>query len=210
MKTYLKLIGYTQRILLGTAIGIMITLPLFLTLKPEAISEAATQNLYLTSHVFLFFVMMIRPLADIFTNTKWIRPLVTLRKGAGVLSASIIVSFIFAKLIMDPISYLSSIGTLKYWAMQDYAVLGHMADLSAIILIITSNKLSKKILGVWWKKIQKLAYVYFYGSALFVFLSYGNIDQLIAIILVTSVTTIAYFKNKQRTTQTATITPITT
>lgn len=111
---------------------------------------------------------------------------------------------------MDPISYLSSIGTLKYWAMQDYAVLGHMADLSAIILIITSNKLSKKILGVWWKKIQKLAYVYFYGSALFVFLSYGNIDQLIAIILVTSVTTIAYFKNKQRTTQTATITPITT
>lgn len=208
MKTYLKLIEYSQQILLAIAIGIMISLPLFLVLKPEIFSNTDTQNLYLVSHIFLFFVMMIRPLADIFTNTKWIRPLVKLRKGAGVMSAAIIASFIFAKLIIDPISYFASIGTLRYWALQDYAVLGHMADLSAIILIITSNKLSKKILGAWWKKVQKLAYVYFYGSALFVYLSYGNIDQLIAIILVTTVTTIAYFKNKQRTSQTTIITPI--
>lgn len=198
MKNYLNLIKYTQQILLVISVGIMLVLPMLLVFKEDIFSNAITQNLYFTSHLFLFFVMMIRPLADIFTSNKWIRPLVILRKGAGVLSASIIVSFIFAKLIIDPLTYLNSIGTLRYWAMQDYAILGHMADLSAILLIITSNSLSKKILGPWWKRIQKLAYVYFYGSALYVFLSYGNVDQAIAIVLVTFVTVLAFVKNRER------------
>lgn len=198
MKNYLKLIKYLQQILLAIAISTMVALPLILVLREQALSSTTTQNLFFISHLFLFFVMMVRPLADILPAMKWIRPLVVLRKGAGVMSASIIVSFIFAKLITDPASYLGSIGTLRYWAMQDYAVLGHLADLSAIILIITSNKLSKKILGTWWKKVQKLAYVYFYGSAFYVFLSYGNLDQLIAIVLVTTVTVIAYLLNRER------------
>ena len=201
MKTYLKTIKYLQIIFLSLAIIIMMVLPLVLVFKGNDISNTAIQSFYTVAHTFLFFVMMVRPLADIFTNTKWIRPLVILRKGAGVLSASIIVSFIMAKLIVDPTGYLNSIFTLPYWSMVNYAVLGHMADLSAIILIITSNNLSKKIMGDWWKKVQKLSYVYFYGSALYVFLSYGDISQLIAIFLVTSATAVAFIKNREKLSQ---------
>jgi DMSO/TMAO reductase YedYZ heme-binding membrane subunit len=56
-------------------------------------------------------------------------------------------------------------------------------------------------MGDWWKKVQKLSYVYFYGSALYVFLSYGDISQLIAIFLVTSATAVAFIKNREKLSQ---------
>lgn len=202
MKTYIKTIKYLQNIFLFISIGIMMSLPLMLVFYENNLSNNTIQNLYAIAHTSLFFVMIIRPLADIFTQIKWIRPLVILRKGVGVLSASIIVSFILAKLIIDPIQYLNNIFTLEYWSMVDYAVLGHMADISAIILIITSNNFSKNILGTWWKRVQKLSYVYFYGSAFYVFLSYGNIHQLIAIIVITIVTIIAFIINRKKSLQT--------
>jgi DMSO/TMAO reductase YedYZ heme-binding membrane subunit len=114
------------------------------------------------------------------------------------MSASIVVSFILAKLMVDPVGYLSSFMTLKYWSMINYAVLAHLADISAVILIITSNNFSKRILGDSWKKIQKLSYLYFYGSVLYVFLSYGNIDLIIALILVTVATYVAFLKNRKK------------
>jgi len=198
MKIYLTFIKYVQETLLVISVTIMMVFPLVLAFRPETISSVVTQQIYAISHLFLFFVMMIRPLADIFITNTFIRPLVMLRKGAGVLSASIIVSFIFAKLIVDPVSYITSIGTAHYWSMVDYVVLAHMADLSAIVLLVTSNSFSKRILGSWWKIIQKLSYVYFYGSALYVFLTYGSISQLVALVLVTMVTVIAYIKNRKR------------
>lgn len=198
MKKYFTIIKYLQETLLAIGIFLMMYLPLMIVFRPDVISSDVTLNLYFTAHLFLFFVMIIRPLADIFINVKWLRPLVILRKGAGVLSASIVVSFILSKLMIDPMGYLASFGTLKYWAMTNYAILAHMADISAIILIITSNNFSKRILGDWWKRIQQLSYVYFYGSVLYVYLSYGNLDLLFALIIVTLLTYIAYLKNKRR------------
>lgn len=198
MKTYLATIKKIQAALLAISVGILAILPLVTIFRPDTISATAMQSLFAVSHWFLFFVMMVRPLADIFTNTNKIRPLVILRKGTGVLSASIIVSFILAKLIIDPTGYLSSYFILEYWSLVNFAVLAHVADISAILLLVTSNNFSKRLLGSWWKKIQKLSYVYFYGSALFVFFAYGNIELLIAMILVTGVTIAAFIKNKQR------------
>jgi DMSO/TMAO reductase YedYZ heme-binding membrane subunit len=198
MRTYFTIIKYLQETLLVIAILVMMVLPWMIVFNKDIITNEVSSNLYLISHIFLFFVMIIRPLADIFTKTVWIRPLVILRKGTGVMSASIVVSFILAKLMIDPASYIASIGTLKYWSMVNYAVLAHIADISAIALIVTSNNFSKKILGDSWKNIQKLAYVYFYGSVLYVFLSYGSIYLLVALILVTAVTYIAFIKNRNK------------
>ena len=198
MKLYLKTIKYTQEILLGISVLILMVLPSFLVFKTDQISNEFIQQLYAFSHISLFFVMMVRPLADIFLQTKWIRPLVILRKGVGVFSASIIVSFILEKIIISPSEFFSSILTLPYWSMNNWAVFAHLADMSAILLLITSNNLSKKILGSWWKKIQKLSYVYFYGSALYVYLSYKDTHLLYAMILITVVTAWAYLKNRKR------------
>lgn len=198
MKLYLKTIKYTQEILLAISILILMVLPSFLVFQMDQVNDAFIQKLYAFSHISLFFVMMIRPLADIFLQTKWLRPLVILRKGVGVFSASIIVSFILEKIIISPSEFFSSILTLQYWSMNNWAVFAHLADMSAILLLITSNNLSKKILGSWWKKIQKLSYVYFYGSALYVYLSYKDTHLLYAMILVTVVTAWAYLKNRKR------------
>jgi DMSO/TMAO reductase YedYZ heme-binding membrane subunit len=198
MKIYLKIIKYLQEILLGVSIILMMVLPILIVFYPGLISSSVNLKLYDISQYFLFFVMMVRPLADIFSGVRWIRPLVILRKGTGVFSASIVVSFILAKLMIDPHGYLSSFGTLKYWSFANYAIFAHLADISAVILIITSNNLSKRILGTLWKKVQKLSYVYFYGSVLYVYLSYRNINVLYSLILVTLFTYLAFMKNKRR------------
>jgi DMSO/TMAO reductase YedYZ heme-binding membrane subunit len=142
--------------------------------------------------------MIIRPLADIFMQTKIIRPLVILRKGVGVLSASVVVSFILAKIIIDPAGYFLDIFTLQYWSFENFALFAHLADISAILLIITSNNFSRRVLGAWWKKIQRLSYVYFYASSIYVLFVFDDYILLLAMLIVTLLTMIAYLKNQKR------------
>ncbi len=198
MKLYLTLIRRTQQILMTLSVIAMMVLPLVLVFYPDFVSGAGVQHLYSVSHVLIFFVMMVRPLADLLASTQWIRPLVILRKGAGVMSAAIAVSFLFAKLVVDPQGYVASITSLPYWSLWGYAVLAHMADIAAMVLLVTSNNLSKKLLGGWWKRVQKLSYVYFYASALYVYLSYGDTNLLIAMALVTTVTLMAFIENRSK------------
>ncbi len=198
MRTYLHVIKIVQTIFLGTAISIMLVLPLLLVFKVEPLSEETILRLYDISHVSIFFVMLIRPLADIFMGNKWIRPLVILRKGVGVFSGSVVISFIFAKLIVSPMGYLGALSTWGYWSLQNFALLAHLADISAILLLITSNNLSKRLLGAGWKKIQKLSYVFFYASSLYVYLTFDNIHLLISMGSITAVTALAYMTNRQR------------
>lgn len=198
MKTYLRTIKILQQFFLGISIIIMFVFPLVLAFMPQALSEQTILNIYDVSHVAIFFVMLIRPLADIFIKVPWIRPLVILRKGIGVFSASIVVSFMFAKLIVDPSFFAGAFLTSGYWSIQNFALLAHLADISAIILLVTSNNLSKKLLHSWWKKVQKLSYVFFYGSSLYVFLSFGNIHLLYSMVIITFVTFLAYVLNTRR------------
>lgn len=198
MKLYLMIIKQLQRFFLGISICIMMILPLLLVFVPENLSEETILRLYDISHVSVFFVMFIRPLADILIRNKWIRPLVILRKGVGVLSASIVVSFIFAKLIIDPAGYVQALSTYRYWSLHNFALFAHLADISALILLITSNNLSKRLLGVSWKRIQKLSYIFFYSSSLYVLLVFNNIHLLYLMIVITVVTILAYSLNKRR------------
>ena len=198
MKTYLKTIKFLQTFFLGISIASMLVLPLILSFHPDWVSPANTLLLYDISHISVFFVMLIRPLADIFIKVTWIRPLVILRKGVGVFSAAVVMSFIFSKIIMDPVGYFGALGTSAYWSPANYALLAHLADISAIILLATSNNLSKRIMGALWKKVQKLSYVFFYASSLFVFLSYGDIGPFVSMIIITFVTILAYFTNRTR------------
>lgn len=196
MKLYFALISYIQSALMAISVGILLILPFSLAFFPESFSTATTALLYALSHYFLVFVMSIRPLADIISKTKWIRPLVILRKGTGVFSAAIIVSFIFAKIIVDPSGYLSSFGTTAYWSLTNYLLLAHVADISAFLLLTTSNKLSKRLLGKWWKRIQRLSYVYFYGSSLYLYLAFGDNTMLHVMTFVTIITLLAFIKNR--------------
>lgn len=195
MKTFFTLIKHTQNSLLAISIVTLATLPAALALTPQWFTDTTYLWLYGIAHFSLFLVMLVRPLADILRGVSWLRPLVILRKGLGVLSASIIVSFIIAKLIVDPIGYVSSFTTPAYWSFTHLALLAHLADISAVLLLITSNNLSKRLLGKGWKRLQRLSYVYFYASGFYVFFVLGETLVLYYLIIVTIVTTLAWFRN---------------
>ena len=196
MRLYFLLIKQTQEILLAISIVILSSLPVALALQPDWFAENHITYLYAIAHLSLFIVMIVRPLADLLPQLKFVRPLVILRKGMGVLSASIIVSFILAKLIVDPLDYLNGFGNAEYWSLENLTLLAHLADISAILLLVTSNNLSKKVLGKNWKRIQRLSYVYFYGSALYVFFILGDQLMLWYLAIVTLLTGLAFIKNR--------------
>lgn len=194
MKTYLNIIKNTQTILLAISIAILIILPSLLVFYPESLNLTL---IYFWAHISLFAVMIIRPLADLLPQFKFIRPLVILRKGTGVFSAAIIVSFILSKIIINPADYFYNFITSDYWSLTNLALFAHLADISAILLLITSNNLSKRLLGNWWKRIQRLSYVYFYGSSFYLLFILGDNTMIFYIIIVTFLTVLAFWKNRQ-------------
>lgn len=194
MKTYLNIIKNTQTILLAISIAILIILPSLLVFYPESLNLTL---IYFWAHISLFAVMIIRPLADLLPQFKFIRPLVILRKGTGVFSAAIIVSFILSKIIINPADYFYNFITSDYWSLTNLALFAHLADISAILLLITSNNLSKRLLGNWWKRIQRLSYVYFYGSSFYLLFILGDNTMIFYIVVVTFLTVLAFWKNRQ-------------
>lgn len=201
MKTYFTFIRYTQTLLLIAGIGTLMILPQLIVFAPDLITPTVATNLYSVAHALLLFVMAVRPLADIFTSQRWIRPLVQLRKGTGVLAAALVISFMLAKIMMGPTDWFAALGTASYWSLTDLALLAHLADITGIILLITSNNFSKRVLGDWWKRTQRLSYVFFYASAVYVVASYGDIIVLNYIFIVTILTIMAWTLNQSRRSQ---------
>lgn len=195
MKIYFAFIKHLQTVMLALSMVILGTLPSALVLVPDWFNDTTYLWLYSAAHLALFLVMIVRPIADILRGIPWIRPLVILRKGFGVFSASIIVSFILTKIITDASGYFSVLLTREYWSLENLALLAHVADISAILLLITSNNLSKGLLGKNWKRIQRLSYVYFYGSTLYVFFILHETISLYYLIIITFVTSLAWLRN---------------
>ncbi len=194
MATYLKIISLVQEFMLEISIGIICLLPAIVLLTSDLLTAKALSTIYTLSLVSVSFVMAIRPLADLLPKIKWIRPLVILRKGFGVFSASIIFSFMIAKAIeLGFTNYLLQYLDPAYWSLEGFKFFAHLGDLVAIPLLLTSNNLSKNLLGKNWKKLQQLAYVYFYSGAIYEALVFGSGFAVIAIILVSALVISAYF-----------------
>ncbi|KND47091.1 MAG: hypothetical protein AB199_01525 [Parcubacteria bacterium C7867-004] len=194
-KTFFTFIASLQETLLIIGIGISLLLPMILAYAPAYLPEWSYTALFGLSLFTVFLVMIIRPLADLFPSVTWIRPLVILRKGFGVLSASIIVGIMLSKFMVDGFVYALDFFSPEHWSLAGGAVLAPIGDLSALVLLVTSNKYSKRVLGKNWKRIQKLAYVYFYAGALYEFLLLDQVLALVAMILVTALVGAAYIKN---------------
>lgn len=197
-KFYFGAIAFLQEVLVGLGVGLLLILPSAWAFLPEFFTPTITTLFFTVSLASVFFVMAIRPLADIFTKAAWIRALVILRKGFGVLSASIIVGFFLGKIVADGFAFLGTLGTAAYWSLAGFALFAHLGDLTGIILLITSNKFSKRVLGPWWKRIQKLAYVYFYAGALYELAVFHSGFAAVAIIVVTTLVLLAFVKNRMR------------
>lgn len=195
-KTYFSFIASLQEILLALGIAALLVIPIILAYFSAYVPSSFYTTLFGVSIFAVFLVMMIRPLADLFPRITWIRPLVILRKGFGVLSASIIVGIMLSKFMVNGVGYVHTFFSPAHWSLAGGAILSPIGDLSALILLITSNKFSKRVLGKSWKRIQKLAYVYFYAGALYEFILLGQALVLFAMLLVTATVFLAYLKNR--------------
>ena len=192
----MKIINIIQNFFLASALTILALLPLWSAFGN--ISPAMQGVWYFVSFLAVTLVMLVRPLADIFINQKWLRKLVILRKGVGLLSASIVIAFVIGKLIIPDSSYLSSVFTKQYWSFRNYTIFAHLGDITGFILLVTSNNLSMVLMKKNWKRIQKLAYVYFYAGGIY---EAGALDSKFAIISMVAVTItvlIAFLLNRHR------------
>jgi len=195
MGLYIKTIQFVQKnLLMWSIVLFLFVLPWVLAFSPELATSMLYTALFNISLGAVTFVMLVRPLADIF-QTKWLRILVTVRKGFGVLSASIIVGFMLSKIIIYGGAYFWQFITMEYWSMERFKLLAHLGDITGVILLATSNKFSRRALGVWWKRVQKLSYVYFYTGAFYEVLALNNFFAVVAISLVTVMSVIALIIN---------------
>ena len=192
----MKILRIIQNIFLSISLIILVFLPLFAAFGE--MSSVVQNVLYRISFIAVFFVMIVRPLADILPTQKWLRKLVFLRKGVGVLSASIIVGFMIGGIIAPGSTYLSSIFTVDYWSIQSGAFFAHIGDWTGLILLLTSNNLSMILLKKNWKRIQKLAYVYFYSGGIYEVYILDHQSALWAMIIVACVVVIAFIMNAKR------------
>lgn len=196
---YIKSIKHLQSILSIGSVGIfLLVLPMVLVFKPELLRETVKSTLFFISFASVSFVMAIRPLADIFSGNIWVRSLVVLRKGFGILSASIIVSFMLVKVVTLGSEYFINFSQISTWKISDFGIFARLGDVTAVVLLITSNTLSKNILGANWKRIQKLAYVYFYAGGLYEYLAFHDQFALYAMIIVSILVLTAFFINRSK------------
>ena len=126
----------------------------------ELLWKSLYEQLFLLTWIAVIFVMFIRPLADIFPKLAVLRRLVVLRKGFWIFSANIIVTMLIAKWLQYPASFWDFF-TLAAWAPW-LSLTARLSELTALILLFTSNRFSQKKLWIWWKRIQRLSYIYFY------------------------------------------------
>lgn len=122
-------------------------------------------NLWDLSWYAVTILMLIRPLGDIFPKWMIFRRLLPLRQGLGILSSAVVVTNMAFSYIPSPQSFMDAYFSLQGWVSSS-AIIAHLAEISGFFLLITSNHLSQRTLGAWWKRIQRSSYIYFFAGGL--------------------------------------------
>ncbi|MBU0727823.1 hypothetical protein KKA95_04015 [Patescibacteria group bacterium] len=118
----------------------------------------------------LIAVMLIRPLADIFADFGILKTLVLLRKEFGIFSGLLIFIHSYDFFAKKGQNIFIEMFNSKYWSFDDIFLWGILGFIITIILLITSNKISIKILKKHWKTVQRSAYLLFFFSAVHIVL----------------------------------------
>jgi len=194
-KTFMRVLRITQNLFLAISIIILIVLPILLAYNTSHLPDNFSQSLFFISLFSVMLVMIIRPLSNLFPKIRFLASLVILRKGLGAFSASIIVAMMLSRLMTFGFEYIKQFLTIDYWSPKNITILAHLGDITAVLLLITSNNFSKRVLKKNWKRLQKLAYVYFYAGALYEIFAFHNTFAFFALAVVTFFVLAAFAKN---------------
>lgn len=164
---------------------------------PNLLPQTLESFLWTLNSYAIFFVMLIRPLSDLLPKQKWLRMLIPSRKELGILSAIIVLSFGLAKYIFWGFDYfVETYFSLAYWPLTEAVFWGRLGELVAIPLLLTSNLWSMKKLKKNWKRVQKLAYLYFFAGGYYVYVAFGATEEIWFMGIVIVLTLGAFLKKK--------------
>ena len=154
-------------------------------------------------------LMLIRPLSDIFPKISFFKKLIVLRKWLWILSSSIVILAWFtnwfkinldSSLFKNIFLFLINIKNhfliyfnQWYWTLSWYKFFWHIAELTWVVLLITSNSFSQKMLWKNWKLIQKSAYIYFFAWWIYI-AQFWKIEAIYLMLLVAIIWIIAEIK----------------
>lgn len=127
--------------------------------------------------------MSIRPLAEI-TGKKRLKKALILRQGLGIMSSIIVVTAWIATIVTSDPGYWANYFTATNWWLEKRRLFARLSEITWLILLITSNTFSQKILGIRRKRIHLLAWVYFYAAGVYIW-SFGKTEALWSMIFVT-------------------------
>lgn len=174
-----------QRLLLVAA-----SLTPLMVIFPQSIAFLWDLSLYA-----VILLMLIRPLRDI-TGWPVFSRLIVLRKELGIFSASVVVSAAMMHYLAPDFNFLQTYFSWGFWSFENNQFWAHLAELTGVILLVTSNTLSQRVLGKYWKRIQRLSYVYFFAGSYYVWASFGKTIGILGIVVVFLLTFVAYLINK--------------
>ncbi len=122
----------------------------------------------------LLFILFLRPLSDIFTDLKILKSLLAFRKELGILCGSLGISHGIG-FFLDNKTPLSEWFQADYlWDFQQHYFWGVLGFFIVIILTLTSNIFSVKVLKKYWKKMHKLTYIFLLVVAIHIVLIKGG------------------------------------
>lgn len=147
---------------------------------------AYKNELWSVSWIAVVTLMCVRPLADIFPGILFFRTVLQLRKGLGILSASVVVtSLAFTLAAASAAKIASTYFSTKGWGLASRSAFARISEITGVLLLITSNSFSQKLLGANWKRLQRLSYAYFYSAGILLFY-YGQTSVAYGMALVTA------------------------
>lgn len=197
MNPYLRSIRWSRRLVLTLSFLFAATILLGYDYYPVLLPPSYEAWLWKLNSLAIFVVMILRPLSDLLPQQRWLRALVPTRKELGILSALIVLSFGLAKYhFWGWNEFVTTYFSLAYWPFPEPVFWGRLGELVAVPLLLTSNNWSVRLLKRNWKRIQRLAYVYFYAGAYYVYVAFGATEELWFMVIVAVLVLAAWGKKK--------------
>ena len=118
------------------------------------------RNLGELSWKLLLLIVFLRPLSDIFPEFKILKRVLPLRKEVGILCGTLAIAHSIGFFLNKGISLENWFVGAQYWDMSQHFFWGILGFIIAVVLTITSNTFSIKLLKRNWKKLHKFTYLF--------------------------------------------------
>lgn len=142
---------------------------------------------------FLLITIFARPVAAILPKLGILRRIVLLRRQLGIISGTFILAHGLSYFLAGQITFIDLFNP-QIWDFQTFLPWGILGFIICILVLLTSNNISMRFLGKWWKQIQRFSYLFLIFGGIHIFLQKKDISILVELSLWILVWIFAHFK----------------